>query len=168
MQPGHRWADSARQERRGRLEGNPRNYFIRTLAGRPVSPLAGVSPQGSLLLGAGAGADQGSGLVFPPEGGEVEVAAPKTSGDPREGGTPTPPMPPQGSGMVELEMMGPIPPQGSLAAPPEEPFSARGDQGSLLAAVLWGGFGPVVVRAGAPKLRSTRSDRALPGFFSSG
>ena len=161
MQPGHRWGDLARQERRGRLEITIK-ILIRT--GPAVSPLAGASPQGSLLLGAGAGADQGSGLVFPAEGGEVEEAAPNTSGEPRDGGTPTPPMPPQGSGMVEVEMMGPIPPQGSAPPappPPEDPFSARGDQGSLLAAVLWGGFGPVVVRAGPPKFRSTRSDRAL-------
>ena len=94
-------------------------------------------PQGSLLVWAGAGAAQGSGLVLPAEGGDVEEAPPKTSGDPRDGGTPTPPIPPHGSGIVELEMMGPIPPQGS--PPPACPgagLSPSGDHGSRLAAVL--------------------------------
>ena len=130
-----------------------------------------AAPQGSLLPllpPAGAGcppaAPHGSpaGLA-PADGGEPEPA--NTSGEPRLGGTPTPPMPPQGSGIVELEMIGPIPPHGSVPAPapaPAEPGSATGDQGSRLAAVLVGGCGWGGVAVGPPKFRSTRSLRALP------
>ena len=54
-----------------------------------------------LLFPAAPHGSAAAGLV-PAEGGELD---PNTSGDPREGGTPTPPIPPHGSGMVEDEMM---------------------------------------------------------------
>ena len=140
------------------------------LAGE-ASVLAGA-PQGSLLPlfppeGAGAPPEpQGSppGLT-PAEGGEEEPPA-NTRGEPLEGGTPTPPIPPQGSGIVELEIMGPMPPQGSWPPPPvAPPAPPTGLQGSRLAAVLCGGLGLTTEAAGPPKLRSTRSLRALPPLF---
>ena len=82
-----------------------------------------AAPQGSLLplltlTGAAADAaglephgSAGAGLA-PVEGGELD---PKTRGLPLDGGTPTPPIPPQGSGIVEVDIIGPIPPQGSAA-----------------------------------------------------
>ena len=86
------------------------------------------------LLAAGtavaAGVAHGSaaaGLV-PAEGGELD---PNTRGEPLDGGTPTPPIPPHGSGMVE-DMMGPIPPHGSAwdCAAEAAGGCPAGDQGS--------------------------------------
>ena len=137
------------------LVGAPQGSLMPLL---PLVPPAGAAP---------APAPQGSPPdLTPAEGGEEEPA--NTRGEPRDGGTPTPSMPPQGSGMVELEMMGPIPPQGSpppAPAPPAAPAPPRGLQGSRLAAVLCGGLGLTTPAPGPPKLRSTRSLRALPPLF---